>query len=86
MEICPKHLIELIPYDAKYAVACSSKEKGPVVMKECTAGCIGCPLCKKNCPSEAVEVSEFLAKIDYDKCSGCGTCAEKCPKKSIVGC
>ena len=26
--ICPRHLIELIPYDAKYAVACSSKAIG----------------------------------------------------------
>ena len=25
MEVCPKNLITLIPYDAKYAVACSSR-------------------------------------------------------------
>ena len=42
---CPKHLISLVPYDAKYLVACSSKAKGPVTMKECSAGCIGCTLC-----------------------------------------
>ena len=84
VEICPKHLIELIPYDAKYAVACSSKDKGPVTMKACTAGCIGCQLCKKNCPEEAVAVADFNAAIDYEKCPGCGTCAEKCPRKSII--
>ena len=81
---CPKHLIELIPYDAKYVVACSSKEKGPVTMKECTVGCIGCTLCAKNCPNEAVKIENFLSTIDQDKCEGCGICMEKCPKKSIV--
>ncbi len=83
IEVCPKKLIELIPYDAKYAVACNSHEKGPVVMKACQAGCIGCSLCAKNCPKEAVEVTDFLAKIDQEKCEGCGVCAEKCPKKCI---
>lgn len=81
---CPKQLIELIPYDSSYAVACSSKEKGPTVMKGCSVGCIGCTLCAKNCPKEAVTIDNFLSKIDQDKCEGCGACKEKCPKKSIV--
>ncbi len=84
VEVCPKKLITLIPYDAQYAVACSSKDKGPVTMKDCKAGCIGCQLCKKNCASGAVEITDFNATIDYDKCVGCGVCMEKCPRKSIV--
>ena len=81
---CPKNLIELIPYEAKYVVACSSKEKGPVTMKECSVGCIGCTLCAKNCPNDAVKIENFLSTIDQEKCEGCGICMEKCPKKTIV--
>ena len=85
VEACPKHLISLIPYGAKYVVACSSTDKGPVTMKACRTGCIGCGICAKNCPAQAVSVSDFHAKIDQEKCVGCGVCAEKCPKKSIKG-
>lgn len=84
IDVCPKKLISLIPYDAKFAVACSSTDKGPVTMKACEAGCIGCGICVKNCPSQAVAVSDFNAAIDQEKCTGCGTCEQKCPKKAII--
>ncbi len=82
--VCPKKLISMEPYDAKYIVACSSTDKGPVTMKACSVGCIGCGICNKNCPTGAVTVTDFHASIDQDKCTGCGVCAEKCPKKSII--
>ena len=35
VEACPKGLISPVPYDAKYLVACSSKDRGPITMKGC---------------------------------------------------
>lgn len=81
---CPKNLISLIPYDSQYVVACSSLDKGADAMKKCEVPCIGCSLCAKNCPAEAITVENFNATIDQSKCTGCGTCIQKCPKKAIV--
>lgn len=82
--VCPKHLIELVPYEQKHLVQCSSNAKGKEVTSVCEAGCIGCKICQKACPSDAITVENNIAHIDPDKCTNCGACAEKCPKKIIL--
>ena len=87
IEVCPKKLIELVPYQEKrtvVAVECTNKDKGKAVMDVCSAGCIGCGICEKNCPKDAVHVEDNVAVIDQEKCIGCTICAQKCPKKVIT--
>lgn len=81
--VCPKKIIELVPYDNEYVVKCKSEDKGKDVRGNCAIGCIGCRLCVKNCPEEAITFENNLAKINYDKCINCGICEEKCPTKCI---
>lgn len=83
VDVCPKHIIKLIPASAKVAVECSSTQKGADVRKACDAGCIGCKICEKTCDFGAISVINNLAYIDYAKCTACGKCAEKCPRKII---
>lgn len=80
---CPKGLIELMPYESYYVVPCNSKDKGVDVKKNCSTGCIGCTLCTKDCPTDAIKVKDFLAHIEQDLCCGCGLCKDKCPQKVI---
>lgn len=76
---CPKRLIEMVPYEAIYRVACNSYDKGKEVKEACKAGCIGCGICAKVCEYDAVSVQDNLAYIDQSKCVACGKCAQKCP-------
>lgn len=80
---CPRHLIELIPYDQQHAVACSSREKGKAVMNACKVGCIACKKCERECPAQAITIEDNLAHIDSEKCTNCGKCQETCPRKII---
>ena len=83
-DICPNHLIDLIPYDAQEAVACKSQDMGKIVNSYCKAGCIACHICEKNCPAGAITVDNNVASIDQETCAHCGVCVAKCPKKAIA--
>lgn len=52
--------------------------------------CIGCKICTRVCPSNAIEivrVSEtekvFQAYVRMDRCIFCGQCVDSCPKKAL---
>ena len=81
---CPHLLIGMVPVKNHVTVRCSSHDKGATVRKVCSAGCIGCMMCTKVCPTGAITVTDFLASIDPEKCTNCGACAEKCPVKVIT--
>lgn len=62
-------------------VAATLLQGGP---KGCKHGCIGFGTCVKNCPFDAMTMSEEgLPIINPKKCTGCGKCETVCPKKVI---
>jgi formate hydrogenlyase subunit 6/NADH:ubiquinone oxidoreductase subunit I len=48
-------------------------------------GCVGCNLCTKECPSDALEVivldrkeKRFVVRYHVDRCTFCSQCVESC--------
>ena len=52
--------------------------------------CIGCDLCAKDCPAEAIELivldkkaKRFVVHYHLDRCLFCGQCVESCRHKCL---
>lgn len=50
--------------------------------------CIGCKLCMKDCPSNAITITKtgekrFECSIDLGKCIYCAQCVDSCMKKAL---
>ncbi len=86
IDVCPTGVMKFVPYDADYIVACNSTDKGGVVRKYCTVGCIGCKICEKKSPEGGFIVENFLARIDYSARGDRQEAAAACPPKCILAC
>ena len=50
--------------------------------------CIGCKLCMRDCPSNAINIKmvgakQFVCEIDLGKCIYCAQCVDSCMKKAL---
>ncbi len=82
VKICPTGVMQWLPYESDYLVACSSKDKGAQVRKYCKVGCIACKICEKKSPEGGFKVEDNLSRIDYaaagDRQEGVSACPTKC--------
>ena len=87
VKTCPRKVVSLVRKRlSKVVVTCSSRDPAPVVMNQCSVGCIACGRCVRVCPKQAitVEPGSNLAIIDDAKCVLCGKCVAECDVRNAI--
>ncbi|MBD3184711.1 RnfABCDGE type electron transport complex subunit B [Candidatus Poribacteria bacterium] len=86
VETCPRNIMELIPRNQKFYLACINKESGKNVSNICQVGCIACKQCVKNNPEDEAGISMDgkLPVVDYDVIKQWDKANEVCPKSCFA--
>lgn len=84
IEVCPTGVMQWVPYDADYIVACNNTDPPKLVRKYCKVGCIACKICEKKSPDGGFVVENNLSTIDYSATGDRTAAAEKCPPGCII--
>lgn len=77
--------VATITYPAE-KVAMPDKFRGRIIFH--AGRCVGCRLCVRDCPSEAIAINKleekrFEAIIDMTRCIFCGQCVDSCNKDAL---
>ena len=83
VKACPKKIIRLVPESRTIHVLCRSQDRGNVVKKNCSVGCIGCTLCTKVA-GNAIKMEGALAVVDYSQPLENEEAITKCPQHTII--
>lgn len=90
MRKCPRQIIHIRLQENWIVPLCSNLDKGFDAKTKtgaktvCDVSCIGCGICARKCPADAISVVDFHAVIDEERCLSCGACAVSCPRGVII--
>jgi len=85
--VCPTAVMTMIPEDAKWFVACKSKDPPKLTKNLCRAGCIGCRICERKFPNSGFVVSDNLSVQIYNDDANeeeQKAASAACPPKCII--
>lgn len=84
--VCPTGVMAMVPENAKWFVACKSKDPPKVTKGFCQSGCIACRICERKFPNSGFIVSDNLSVLSYDSTSEeeQKAASAACPTKCII--
>ncbi|MBR0458428.1 MAG: RnfABCDGE type electron transport complex subunit B [Victivallales bacterium] len=80
--VCPRHIIKLVPKKVDVHVFCNSPEPFKFKKGVCTGACIGCRKCVRASKPGQMNITGFLASVNYDDAPDASV-VDACPAKCL---